>query len=398
VAAARARARSAGLLLVALGLAAWPAATQTPEPLLYFVSPPIGRPAIGDTRLEVAFSGANDIVGVVFLVDGREVGRRDAAPWALEVALPEENIPHRLEAVAIAGGREVGRAVLDTPTYRIDDVSEVSLRQLYVSVTKGGEPEIDLARAAFRIRDDGRAERIVTFEGGDAALTMALLLDTSWSMVGAQLGAALAGIDAALARLGALDEALVVTFDDLQRHEARFDGADHQTAGTALEDAMAGGGTALNDALYTAIRQLDARLGRRVVVLLSDGVDVHSALRGAEVRWAQGASDAMVYWIRIAGTEARRPHRSVWRPVDEHERERSDLVALVEESGGRVVEIRRVAEIAAAFDNIFDELRSQYVLGYYPSVDRDDGKWHEIKVEVSVAGTSVRTRKGYYDR
>ena len=55
------------------------------------------------------------------------------------------------------------------------------------------------------------------------------------------------------------------------------------------------------------------------------------------------------------------------------------------------------AALNEAFAGILAELREQYVLGYYPSEDRDDGEWHDVKVRVDRSGVAVRTREGYID-
>jgi Ca-activated chloride channel family protein len=66
------------------------------------------------------------------------------------------------------------------------------------------------------------------------------------------------------------------------------------------------------------------------------------------------------------------------------------------DTGGRVVAVRNDKGLEKAFDEISTELRSQYVLGYYPSNTKRDGTFRKIKVEVSQPDTKVLARKGYY--
>jgi Ca-activated chloride channel family protein len=165
----------------------------------------------------------------------------------------------------------------------------------------------------------------------------------------------------------------------------------------ALEGVEAGGGTAIHDHLYLALRRLESRQGRRVAILLSDGVDVHGALEAADVLWAARRSRSVVYWIRLEDESTDRGFASQWRDAAAHREALARLGESVTETGGRVVAIRDIASAPAAFEEILRELRSQYVLGYYPSVDRGDESWHDVAVSVRRSGVDVRTRSGYVD-
>jgi hypothetical protein len=71
------------------------------------------------------------------------------------------------------------------------------------------------------------------------------------------------------------------------------------------------------------------------------------------------------------------------------------LREVVVESGGRVVPVQHTAQVREALATVLEELRDQYVLGYYPSVHRGSGAWHEVRVEVSGGAYQVRTHRGY---
>jgi Ca-activated chloride channel homolog len=385
-------------LLAGLVMAQTTGAPPT-ETTLRFSTPFEGRPASGSLFVEVYVDGPALVESVVLYVDEEIIAAKEEPPYRFLVELGEENRAHSFEAIAYDARDVVARRRIETPAIPVDEVVDINLRQLYVTVTRAGSLEGGLDREAFTVLDQGRPQNLVTFADGSAALTLALLLDTSISMMGEQLALALAGLDAALGRLELLDEASVYAFDDQLRHVARFAGPGARAADLlSLGDRSAQGGTALNDVLYLALRNLERRQGRRVVILLSDGVDVHSALSAEDVRRAQGGSDAMVYWIFLDDKPIGARQTSVWRTSQDHLREQVTLRRLVEESGGRVVAIRRAGEIADAFHEVFDELRSQYVLGFYPSQQRGDGSWHRIEVIVRGPGLGARTRRGYYDR
>lgn len=381
-----------------LALGVWLAAAalgQSPdEPAeVVFYAPSEREAAFGDIDIEVDVY-ADDVREVVFLVDGAEVGRVDRPPYKVTVPLGDDFRAHRFEVLAIGPRGEMVRGVRETPALRIDDRIELELRQLYVTVDHSADEGSGLLEMdEFRILDNAVPQRIVTFERGDAALTVALLVDASDSMRGGHLEAALEGVRTFLEGMRELDEAALYLFADSIRYRSPFLERAESLRG-ALSEVEAGGGTAINDALYLAIQQLEDRQGRRVVVLLSDGSDIHSALEARDVLWAMRRCRSLVYWIELAdGGGAGKT--SPWRTFERHLEEREGLERLVAESGGRIVPISSPDEAADAFRDILAELRRQYVLGYYPSqVDRD-GRWHAVDVKIARKGYKARTRGGY---
>ncbi len=380
-----------GVLLAALG-AALPARAQ--DAGVHIVSPPPGRPAFETVTFEAEVVGRG-VSDVVFLVDGEEVRRFPKPPYRCEVDFGDDLGAHRFEVVVLGAEGELRREVRETPPLRVDERIDLALQQLYVSVGEEGGESRALSADDFEVRDAGERQRIVTFETGDAALAVALVVDASESMRGARLEAALAGARSFMRGMRDLDEASIVLFSDSIRYRSPFT-QDAAALAPALAEVEAGGGTALNDALFVAIRGLESRQGRRVVVLLSDGVDIHSALRARDVLWTLRRSRSLVYWIALReGAEA--SVLSIWRDVERHAEERTELGRLVEESGGRVIEIESVDRAGRAFGEILAELRRQYVIGYYPTVDLDDGAWHPVEVRLKRKGPKLRTRGGYLD-
>lgn len=380
--------------LVWCGLAAGAAGQEEPT-AAWFLSPPALEPALGRVVLEVEVPHA-EVLEVRFMVDGREVGAVDSRPYRLPVDLGEEFGPHEFVAVVVGPRGELTRVRHKTPGLRVDDAVDLGLRQLYVALegaAAGGPP---LRREELTVLDDGATQEIVTFEGGDAALAVAVLVDASDSMSGDALRSAVGGARALLDGMHELDEASLVLFADgvlFRGHHERVDEEMEQILATV----SAAGGTALNDTLYVALRQLEARQGRRVIVLLSDGLDIHSALNIDQVEWAMRRSGSVVYWIELRTARSDDRVRSPWRTDEQHDVERSGLRRLVADSGGRVVPIEGIEGAAEAFGSILGELRSQVVLGYYPLRDLDDGAWHTVSVRVARPGITARTRRGYID-
>ena len=150
---------------------------------------------------------------VEFFVDGRFAGRVTTPPYKVRFDVGQQNAEHRIEVVARGAGPP-GEALLVTPGIRVDDEMELTLQQLYVTVTEDGERVTDVGRSAFTVLDEGQAQELVTFERGDVPLTAVVLLDSSFSMRGEHLRAALRGAGTFVENMRQLDQAKVIVFSD----------------------------------------------------------------------------------------------------------------------------------------------------------------------------------------
>lgn len=389
-----AAARAEFLAATALGVAIGVAVTGA-EPLdVVITSPPAGQPTFG--TVEVAAQVYGEAVRVELHLDGRPAGERQAPPYRWRVDLGEENQEHRFEVRAFGPGGESDEAVLVSPAIHIDDEVSAELRQLYVTVSDGGRRILDLRAADFTILDNGQPQELVTFSGGDVRVTAALLLDASASMQGGRLRTALAGATQFIRRMLPDDEAALMVFADRLLAATPFSG-DLGALSAQLSGVRAEGGTALADHLYLALKRLEARQGRRVVVLLSDGVDSHSTLTMADVAWLARRSRALVYWIRTDPRDRESLRYSAWKDPRLYRAEYEQLTRIVADSGGRILTLDSLDEAAGAFQELLRELREQYVLGYYPSQRAGDGRWHQTFVRVHRVGLSVRAQAGYVD-
>lgn len=396
----RGRWGACGLAILTVTVVGFGHAAEVQQIWVHLTSPREGAAAIGEVDLVAEVVARRPVRDVVFFVDGRPVGLLTAAPYRLRVDLGEENLPHRIEVVATDVAAAEARDTVTTRAIELGAEFEVNLRQLYVTVSRNGQQVSDLDRDDFTVLDEGRPQRLVTFARGDVPFTAALLIDSSESMVGGKLEAARAGALAFLAGMRPLDQASVATFSDQVRSVSPFM-SNRGVLGGVLLGSDGRGGTAVHDTLYSALKSLEARQGRRVVVLLSDGVDSHSVLDGADVLAHARRGQAMVYWIRLAGRgdDAVEQDRlaSAWRTPRDYRRNLDALRELVALSGGREVPARSPEEIRDVFGEILRELRGQYALGYYPSHRRRDGSWHELEVRVQLRGAEVRTHEGYLD-
>ena len=359
-------------------------------------------PAIGEAEIKAVVSTDLPIERVAFYVDGVVMGEVKEPPYTLKVDLGDDVGEHTFSVVAYAVSGATGRGEISTPGIQINEEVAVNLQQFYVTVSRGGERIQDLTQEDFEIVDEGKTQELITFARGDIPFTALVLLDSSLGMKGSKLRSALGGAREFFTGMQTLDEGKLLVFSDRILHSTPFTTFPAVlTAG--LGAVRAKGGTALNDHLYVAFKELERRQGRRVVILLSDGVDSHSILSMKEVLERARRSQALVYWLRLPYGGARRateelPNlRSAWRSVEEYQQEFSLLQATVEESGGSVYLLASEDEIEPAFRSIREELRDQYVLGYYPSNPRRDGSWRRVRIKVQRSGVEVRGRDGYVD-
>lgn len=379
--------------VLALFLAAAGAAQATVS--VQIVSPAADQPVFGTTEVQVAVSSTEPVTSVEVFVNGKLVGTATQAPWVVTFEAGDQNIKREIKAVVHGdSGATASNAVLIQPV-QIDDQMDVRLQQLFVTVTRGQARTLDLGEGDFKIFDNGQRQDIITFGRGELPLTAVLLLDTSESMQGERIQYARRGATNFLNGLKDVDEASVVMFSDRLLRATPFV-SDKKVLAKALEETEATGGTAVNDFLYMSLKLLEPRVGRRVVILLSDGADVHSVVPMSEVLWKARTGQAMIYWIQLDENK-HKSYVSSWRSVEENDKEYKTLNKAVEESGGRIEKIANVAELEGAFQAILQELREQYVLGYYPSDIKKDGRWHEVKVDVERGGVRARTRDGYLD-
>lgn len=358
-----------------------------------FLAPPAGHALFGDVEVVLALDPedtACDRLELYF--DGRRVGVFDRPPYRIVVNAGQENLPHRLEAVAYRGGSVVAGGSLQSPKIYTDEEITVDLHHVYASITRQGDPVVGLKQEDFTLLFGGKVQTVSTFEAVEVPFTAVLLLDTSLSMEGDRLAVARRGAEAFLQAMGQLDEIKLIFFGDRIRSESPFTNVP-AVLSLGLTGLSAAGGTALSDAVYVALQRLAGRKGRRVVLLVSDGIDIESVLAMEDVRREAQRLGVLVEWLRVRHPEdENRSLRrfSIWRNPAEHQRELELLGKTVTESGGRIEPIDRLDQVEAILGGLVRELRNTYVLGFYPS-STGDGR---VDLRVRGAGVKIRTQLG----
>jgi Ca-activated chloride channel homolog len=277
----------------------------------------------------------------------------------------------------------------DSPsTLKVD----VKLVNVYVTVTDAhGGPVAGLKKENFILQEDGRDQTISVFDRESAVpLSIALAIDTSLSTrhdlpleqaSAKRFARTIVRPVDALSVFGFNETVLQSTSytSDLKRID---DGIDHVRLGAA---------TALFDAVFLASRSLDRRQGRKVLVLITDGGDTASKMDYKEAVRAAEEAEGIVYSIIVVPIE-----NSAGRETGgEHA-----LIQLSEDTGGKYYYATSMSQLDDAFRQISDELRTQYLLAYYPSQRASNSQFRRIQVSVSAPPDSVtyrvRHRAGYY--
>ena len=306
---------------------------------------------------------------------------------------------------------------------------------------KQGKIVHDLAQNDFELQEDGRPQSIRYFsQQSDLPLTLGLLLDTSGSqtrVLDRERNASYEFFEHILRE--DKDKAFLIHFDrevellqDLTSSRKELESALHDADRPQLNRRSPGGGgmpqgrgqgrggfgagTALYDAIFLAADEiLKKQEGRKAVVLLSDGVDNGSktSISGA-IESAQRA-DMLVYSIRFSDDSSRspvafsvpgmgrggrggrrggggypQPQPQRRAPVDG----KKILERISLETGGAYFDVSNKLPLDKIYDQIEEELRNQYNLGYTP--DQPGGGYHKVSLTVKRKGLTVRTRDGYY--
>jgi VWFA-related protein len=147
-------------------------------------------------------------------------------------------------------------------------------------------------------------------------------------------------------------------------------------------------GTVLFDAIYLAANEkLKGEVGRKVIVVITDGVDQGSKLNRSQAIEAAQKSDAVIYSIDYEDPR----YHGMFGPSGE-----GDLRKMSDETGGHVYRVDRKMTLDMVFKELQDEMRSQYMIGYTPSNEAKDGGYRHIDIRTSNKDLKVQARKGYY--
>ncbi|HUQ93889.1 MAG TPA: VWA domain-containing protein [Bryobacteraceae bacterium] len=268
------------------------------------------------------------------------------------------------------------------------DVTRVSI--LYTVSDKKGRFVTNMSKEDFEVFESKKKQTILEFTAeSDLPLRLGLLIDTSNSVRDRfrfEQEAAIEFLNSLLRPKA--DRAMIVSFDTAAELVSDLT-ADHEKLIKAIRDLRPGGGTALYDAIFNACRERlmqdqPRHKFRRAIVILSDGDDNQSRYtRDQALEMAQKA-DVVIYTVST----------NISRIPSDGDKV---LKYFAQETGGIALFPFKVEDLSQSFENISNELRSQYNLLYRPEPVHTDGLYHTVDIKVkNRKDLVVRARKGYY--
>jgi Ca-activated chloride channel family protein len=302
--------------------------------------------------------------------------------WSISLIFAAAALPQ------LFGQDQVGRmrdpAFKTNPTLVLAPVTVVDRRG---AIVNGLRPN------AFRIFEDKTPQEIFSFTEQDVPASIGVVLDTSASMKGTLDQAQLA-LRSFLDTANPEDEAFAYTVSSRPNRNSGFT-ENLEALSSGLLFAEATGSTALIDTIYCGLSEMrSAHRARRALLIISDGMDNHSRYTKNELMELALEANVQIYTIWIYNPPAYE------KPIQLHE-ERQGLFLLEDltmRTGGLNFVVRNAEDIAQAAATTSRAIRNQYTIGYVPQNASHDGKWHSIRVKLSLQGVKAYTRSGYHSQ
>jgi Ca-activated chloride channel homolog len=275
---------------------------------------------------------------------------------------------------------------------------ETELVQLDVSVVdQKNNPIFGLNQNDFTVYEDKVKQAINSVNSEEVPLSFGIVVDTSGSMRPKLKTVSDAARD--LIRLmRSDDECFLSQFKAEAELVQEFTG-DKRELEESIEELFTSGGTALLDAIIATsdYAQEKGQRRRKAIVVISDGLDKNSAVKEREVISAIKENEVQLYMIGFIDEDESRSFfgKSASKKAQEL------LIRLADDSGGRAFFPRDLSEIPAVAAQIAKDMRTQYVISYYPSNSLRDGTFRTVRVEINSNNKRkliARTRQGYYAR
>lgn len=297
---------------------------------------------------------------------------------------------------AIAPG---AAAPQQTPTFR----TGVETVAVYATaLDRGGQAVLDLDRGDFEVFDDGRPQELTVFVKGLQPITAVVLVDTSASMA-PTLDQARSAAEQFVIRMLPGDTARVGSFSDRVNISPAFTSDRDALLKSLREDLHIGNPTMLWDAIDQTMTSLTPVGGRRIILVLTDGIDTLSTTTAESVLERAKADELMVYVVQFRTNPIALLAEQSLSPTASElfsgNRQRATqassefLRRLSRQTGGGHFGLGRFDDVNTTFTQVMMELHYQYVLGFTPQ--RADGRLHQISVRAMRPGITVRARQSY---
>ncbi len=351
------------------------------DEIIQFISPVEGEIVLGQTDFRFRIGDRDPAINRLDVyVDGELIDSALPPDWRFRWQAPPGLKSVVIVAVAYDGQQVVAQARIQTSGASFGETLDISAVQLYPVVTdRRGHYVRGLGQSDFVVFDQGQEMQIDFFSEEPAALTIAIVLDVSRSMVGklSFLQEASLGF---VNRLNAGDRVSVYAFNNslVEGPKATLD---HEIVKAEIQRLTAGGGTALYDAVVRVLDNFEQIGGRKALLLFSDGRDVESLATMAIAVQKARRSEVVIFTIGASESE-------------EDLLARRDLTALATETGGQAFFISKFGKLSHAFQSVLADLRAQYVLSYSPAVGTEGER--SVEVRLRQRKYRVRCRDNYY--
>lgn len=295
--------------------------------------------------------------------------------------------------VAVAGGNVLAQASAAQAPEAIFKAG-VEAVSVFVSVrdTRGKVVQ-NLKASDFEVIDSGFGKKIEDFYVGESPISLAILLDISGSMaVGGNMDRARQAVAIATMNLRQADEAALFTFDSSLRQVVDFTTDLNQIRRVSLKGTP-WGKTSLYDAIGHTAQLVSGRSNKhRALLVITDGVDTGSAMTAPEVSAIASSIDVPVYLLTVVNPLDHPGGEYAVLRSDSRTAETATLADLARWTGGDMRISSMPAESAVAVQDLFNELRHQYLITFEPGARPG---WHPIEIRTKKKGLIVHARSGY---
>lgn len=355
---------------------------------------PDANPGSGpvDFEANVAIPLERQLDRVIFFWNNEALSTLYAPPFRQRVVIPEESPVGYVRVVAMLDDGTVAEDVFFVNGPRsAGERIDVNLVELYVVVTdEANRPVRGLTQENFLVREEGRTQAIASFsDAADLPLTLGMAIDSSASMFVKLPNVQRAAIDFLRSTFSEQDRAFVVDFDTTPRL-VRSTTHEVERVVLSIENMEANGRTALWESIVYSLVQLQGVRGRKALIVFSDGADEDDEFPFRSCLSFAKKMGVPIYLI-LMRKEPKDP--SALSLLARSFNSRADR--LVASTGGRIFYAKEFESLDAVYDEIEVELRSQYLLTYYPEGSRGVA-WRDVDVSLTIKGLEPRTLSGYW--
>ncbi len=333
----------------------------------------------GRTDLKFSLEGNSaKLVAIDCFLGDQLITQLIGPPYEVPFTTDQVQGSAKLRVAAYFDNETYQEDAIDIRTIKVDQQQSVQLVTVRATVLQDGSPRTLLADD-FSLLENGKTQTLNNFRKDTAPLRVAVLLDTSISMVGDKLYRAQYAVKTFLSKLAAEDRSSLYTFD---LNVVRLDDwtNNHEELSKRAMTLSLQWGTSLYDAILIAHDSLMSQNGTKIMIVVSDGDDSSSSTTDLHVMEVLRNSPVMVYSIILTGG-----------PLSDGRTGANLLRGLAEMTGSSSIRVKNLDKLDATFDSVYQDFKSLYYMDYYTGIPNPDERKLEIKVKG--IGGKIRARQ-----